>query len=285
MQATIVEITPTNSNGILHMFSGGEVHVKIGQQFKGIPIRGNAFILKCTDYTMNGFMQIALANEVFRRLGASHLTLFYPYFPYARQDRVMTEGEPFSLRVFCEMVNNLNLDKVIIHDPHSDVTPALIRNCTVIPQDSLARIVLPGELLDGGNDVFFCAPDAGAFKKLSKLIADDSRIVIGTKHRDPSTGKITGTRVLTDYNLLDKTVVIVDDICDGGRTFIELAKELKSTHAVSKVILYVTHGIFSQGFPPVFEHIDEIYTTDSFWDTYGPLGAEAAQRLHVRRIG
>ena len=33
------------------------------------------------------------------------------------------------------------------------------------------------------------------------------------------------------------------DICDGGRTFIELAKVLKDNGA-KRVTLYVTHGIF-----------------------------------------
>ena len=54
----------------------------------------------------------------------------------------------------------------------------------------------------------------------------------------------------------------VDDICDGGRTFIELGKVLRAKGA-SKLVLSVTHGIFSRGPALVFEMFDAIYTTDS----------------------
>ncbi len=60
-----------------------------------------------------------------------------------------------------------------------------------------------------------------------------------------------------------KYCVIVDDICDGGRTFIELAKTLKEGGA-QRVVLYVTHGIFSKGIYPLEKYIDEVYTTNSF---------------------
>ena len=62
----------------------------------------------------------------------------------------------------------------------------------------------------------------------------------------------------------NKTFVIVDDICDGGRTFIELAKVIRKDYSKdSKIVLIITHGIFSKGFETVFEHVDEVYTTNS----------------------
>lgn len=83
------------------------------------------------------------------------------------------------------------------------------------------------------------------------------------KARNVQTGEITGTEVYGDVK--DKVVLIIDDICDGGRTFIELGKVLKERGA-SKVILYVTHGIFSQG-KQVFEGIiDEVYAKHD-WTT------------------
>lgn len=59
------------------------------------------------------------------------------------------------------------------------------------------------------------------------------------------TGKILGTHVhATDLSGL--AAVITDDICDGGATFIGIAKELRRLNC-HKVVLYVTHGIFSKG--------------------------------------
>lgn len=231
------------------VFSGGEVHLKITEIDCDII---------CRDYTMNGFMAICEHNEVLRRKGLS-VRLTYPYFPYARQDRVMQENEPFSLKIFCDLLNAQGFTSVTIHDPHSDVTPALVNNCKIIPQWDLAKATLPQEYFDNH---LFVSPDAGAYKKLSKLVTDDSRIAIGVKNRD-SQGKITHTNVFSPTPIEGRDCVIVDDICDGGRTFIELAKTLKSKGAKS-VILYVTHGIFSNGFDELKKHIDRIHTTDSF---------------------
>jgi ribose-phosphate pyrophosphokinase len=55
--------------------------------------------------------------------------------------------------------------------------------------------------------------------------------------------------------------LIVDDICDGGATFVALARKLREAGAI-EVSLFVTHGIFSKG--KDLEGIDNIYTTGSF---------------------
>lgn len=235
------------------LFSGGEVHLKLTKLPPEIIM---------TDYTMNGFMALAEYVDIVRRHSSSYMiNITYPYFPYARQDRVMAGDEPFSLRVFCDLLNSLKLSQVTIWDPHSDVTPALINNCWVIPQWEIAKKCIPEEYFSSANSLFI-SPDAGAYKKLSKLIPDDRRIAIGVKHRDES-GKISGTNVFSVPPIEGKDCIIVDDICDGGRTFIELAKVLKAKGA-KKVILYVTHGIFSNGFLELDKYIDYIYTTNSF---------------------
>jgi ribose-phosphate pyrophosphokinase len=95
-------------------------------------------------------------------------------------------------------------------------------------------------------------------------------VVYCNKKRDPETGKLDGFSIY-DYdpnpNSNGTELLIVDDICDGGGTFVGLAKKLREAGA-KKVHLFVTHGIFSKGVP--LEGIDTIYTTDSFQpDTYG----------------
>lgn len=232
------------------IFSGGEVHVKVDKNAD--------FKLVCTDYTMNGFMSVCQHNEVLRRRGL-YTSLIYPYLPYARQDRIMQEDEPFSLKIFCDMINAQKFENVTIYDPHSDVVPALIDNCKVIPQWDIARWTMPTEYF---NERLFVSPDAGAYKKLSKLITDDQRIAIGVKKRNAE-GKITHTAVFSPTPIEGQDCVIVDDICDGGRTFIELAKALK-TRGARSVTLYITHGIFSQGVDVLRPYIDRIYTTNSF---------------------
>lgn len=241
------------------IYSGGEV------QLKKIELGSSKEVsITCLDYTMNGFMALAQCVEVLRRAGADHISLTYPYLPYARQDRVMDRGVPFSLKTFCNMLNALKLDVVKIYDPHSDVTPALINNCHVVHQHEIAWQVVPRILLTDPN-VLLVSPDAGAFKKVAQIRQHlPEKIAIGVKTRDVATGKITSTSVVSPHIPIEgRDCLIVDDICDGGFTFVALAKALRAQGARS-VYLYVTHGIFSKGFDELLSVIDEIYTTDSF---------------------
>ncbi len=242
-------------NSSYFKFSGGEVHTKVHNGISNITMK---------DYTMDGFMALAEIVETSRRnYGKNHsIKVCYPYFPYARQDRVMQRDEPFSLKIFCSLLNSLDLTEVIVYDPHSDVTPALINNCYVVPQHKLVKKIVPLQLLQDHN-VIIVSPDAGAYKKVSKLTSDDTRIALGSKYRN-SKGEITRTGISFDGDLTGKICLIVDDICDGGRTFIELAKVLKDKGA-KEVHLYVTHGIFSKGLNVLEESgITKIYTTSSF---------------------
>jgi ribose-phosphate pyrophosphokinase len=201
--------------------------------------------------------------------------LALPYVPFSRQDRCNNPGEAFSLKVFCDLINGLNFQYVMISDPHSDVTPALLNNCIVTPQwDLLAIPVLKGT---GGGHFYLVAPDAGALKKTHKLAQQFNTprfrgVIESSKIRDTKTGNITGTVVhasglIGNYTVGDQdvpmTYVMADDICDGGRTFIELAKELRSMGA-EKVQLYVTHGFFTKG-KQVFDGIiDHVYAWHDF---------------------
>ncbi|WP_406700158.1 ribose-phosphate pyrophosphokinase-like domain-containing protein [Singulisphaera sp. Ch08] len=78
-------------------------------------------------------IQLLLLDEILSRTHRSgRRTLVDPYFPYARQDRVMAHNEAFSLKAVSRLVNEMNFDRIVVCDPHSDVTPALIEGVEII---------------------------------------------------------------------------------------------------------------------------------------------------------
>ena len=79
-----------------------------------------------------------------------------------------------------------------------------------------------------------------------------------------------------------KDVYIVDDIVEGGRTFITLAKELRKQN-VGKVYLIVSHGVFSQGDKEMKEYLDGVFTTDSFVSVK-PVDHNFVQRIALCNI-
>lgn len=61
--------------------------------------------------------------------------------------------------------------------------------------------------------------------------------------------------------------MIIDDICDGGATFIDLARQLSKCDPKS-ITLFVTHGIFRNGTNDLYDAgITRIITTDSLPQT------------------
>jgi ribose-phosphate pyrophosphokinase len=236
--------------------SGFEPHIKIPKSSK---IKDDVMIT-CRFSNANDILTLLLANDAVRRIGAKKVTCFIPYLPFARQDRVMVEGEPFSIKVFASLINSCNFDRVLLFDVHSDVSTALINNSESIPNHSFVKEVLETKK----GDFAIISPDAGAYKKIFSLcqyLGHNGLLSLCNKHRDVATGNITSITCDTqDFNGMD--VYIVDDICDGGGTFVLLAKELKKRNC-GKINLVVSHGIFSKGIEAL-EGIDHIYTTNSF---------------------
>lgn len=252
-------------------FPVGEMQVTVGEVSELVRVYFT--------FTKNeDIIELLLFCDAATRQGNTLDQLFMNYVPFSRQDRCNNPGETFSLKVFCDLINMLKFNEVIIRDPHSDVTPALLNHCTVIPQwNGLAGLIhqhVP-------TPYYLVAPDAGALKKTHKLGQLLSRpgpwrgaiymgVIESSKERDTHTGEITGTVVhasglistVTEGDLdVPITYVIADDICDGGRTFIELAKELRGMGAL-KIHLYVTHGFFTKG-KDVFDGIiDAVYALD-----------------------
>lgn len=189
------------------------------------------------------------------------IQLFMDYLPYARQDRVCVEGESLSVKVVADFINSLKFTAVYCKDIHSAVGVALLDNLQHVPQYEACRAIV--NYCRPENTVLI-SPDAGAEKKtfdFAKNLGYTS-IVRASKQRELSTGKITSTTLIdTLYGYTAKEFLIVDDICDGGRTFIELAKAIKadSCYKDEKISLLVTHGIFSAGLLPFDGFVDKIY--------------------------
>jgi len=224
---------------------------------------------------------ILCATAALRNLGVKTIHLYVPYFLGARSDRQFEDGGINYLKdVICPIINSQNYETVTIVDAHSDVLEACIHNYRKIDNIKLVKFALTDiDNTNGARErLILVSPDAGALKKMyhvSEHFGID-KMVIANKHRDIKTGKITHTEVpgLTQEPG-SKNFVIIDDICDGGRTFLEIAKTIRKEREDSvfndKIYLVVTHGIFSAGFSELKNWIDGIYCTNSVKDVDNEL--------------
>jgi ribose-phosphate pyrophosphokinase len=109
-------------------------------------------------------------------------------------------------------------------------------------------------------------------------------VITCTKIRD-NDGKLTKTHIPLS-NLGNKKLVIIDDICDGGATFLNIAKTIKE-HYVGvdepKIYLIVTHGIFSKGFNELNKYFDGIYCTNSYNNLTDKNGTSCPESEKVKQ--
>lgn len=199
---------------------------------------------------------IHLASLKYLLSGHKHLHI--PYLPYARQDKELNNSSTFNLRIFADFLNNLNFNLITSVDVHNLITTdVLIKNFKNIEVINLIKKAKSYILTD--NIVF---PDVGAEKRYGFM---GLGTICCSKVRDQKTGQILKHEVYQiDEVKKAKRILIVDDICDGGATFISITKMLKEINPELFIDLYVTHGIFSKGKQILYDTgIQNIYCTNS----------------------
>lgn len=166
-----------------------------------------------------------------------------PYLPYARMDRIKEEKQFFSLKYVADFINSLGFEKVIINDAHSDVSLSLINN--VKNNDMITRILTEEFMKDHNvSNCVVCFPDKTAVKRYGHLSNYFHGAISIEKVRDFNTGKLLSfdLKVLSDNSDFDnKEVVIIDDICSYGGTFIGAIEEMKKYWKLDGFHLIVSH--------------------------------------------
>lgn len=240
----------------------------------------------------NSFKDLELiiaAKQLLNHLHVKEVHLYTPYLLGARSDRAFSDTEnSYLVEVIAPVLNLQEFESITVIDVHSDVAQACIKNLIVEDNLKLVRFALtdlyihqhpttqiPAEaLLDRYRLV---SPDGGSLKKIYKIadkIGYTEDVLCCSKSRDTE-GKLSKIRVpSTTPEELSKDMIIIDDICDGGRTFTNIATQIHERRIgpngpakPGKTHLVVTHGIFSNHIAPLFTgHIDGVYTTNSVKD-------------------
>lgn len=239
---------------------------------------------------LNNWLDLELiicAANALSKLGVTNIHLYTPYLLGARSDRQFQEGgNSYLVDIIAPQLNRTIKDangvirnlfsSITVLDVHSNIAPACINNLKMIDNSQLVKYaIMNSSHFPGGDkkdpDFILVSPDAGASHKIVKLaekISYTGDIITCSKERDKD-GKLTKTVVPYNNELgtTDKDLIIIDDICDGGKTFINIAKEIKKSGMFyGKIYLIVTHGVFSAGFNELLKYFDGIYCTNSYSD-------------------
>lgn len=252
------EVTVTEIPFLHWLFPAGEVGVKLNVKSSKT---SEIYLVKITGkVNLNNCMVALQLNDSIRSQSPQAVVKLYcPYFPYARQDRYFS-GESKAVNIFASILASKHWDCVLTLDLHSDSAFAAALEafgCSSFvntPQGEGFLEFCENKKIEITPELTFVAPDKGASTKIYKvaknnpvLILEKSRTGIGEVLHCPPVTCIKGS------------AIIVDDICDGGATFLSAARTLRSTQPeLDKLYLYVSHGIFSKGLEELSKRFDKI---------------------------
>ena len=235
-----------------HHFGAGELNIKLE------PIEGNVDIT--WNYEHDGELFTIACIRHYYVDKRCFLTM--PYLPHARMDRVKNPEDVFTLQTFASFINSLVFEKVRVLDAHSNVGIALIHRCeNMSPKEHIQRVI---DKL-GYNKYCLCLffPDEGAQKRYGEMFPE-YRQAFGIKKRNWETKKIEGYMIVGQEHITNSHVLIIDDICSYGNTFIKAAEAVNEVGAEG-VSLYITHceECINKGNVFTSNLFDNVFTTDS----------------------
>lgn len=221
--------------------------------------------------------EFVLLNYIVKHLRSKKIekiNLIMPYIPNARMDRVKDPSDVFTLKYFAEMLNDLKFNSVTVLDPHSNVSTALIDNIVITtPDEMIAKVIFDIRKRECTINPFLFYPDEGASKRYAGSF--NLPHAFGLKIRDWNTGNlgdnITIYGNIPDNDLKKRPVLIIDDICSRGGTFIRAAKALREYNA-GPIYLFVSHleDNVHTGDLLTGGYVQRIYTTNSIYRANDP---------------
>jgi ribose-phosphate pyrophosphokinase len=246
-------------------YPGGEWQVRLKGPVTADHVRVIARLQNAADILKLALLKNAIGNKPYTEL-------ILPYLPYSRADRAFVPNDCVGLDAFGSVINSMAWDAVVTLDAHNHIAAVTyIAALLDVPADLfIQRAIVEFAHKHQAKRITVLFPDEGArlrYYVLPPIIGSNLEIIeLDVKQcekvRNPADGKL----LYFDLPPLDNSqpAIIVDDICDGGGTFVGIAQKA----GVLNLGLYVTHGIFSRSLEVLFSYFDHIYTTDSFRTDY-----------------
>lgn len=253
-------------------FATPETNVRL-KGSNAVPITDEVIIKKCINW--EDVMHLLAADSILTRNNI-YVRWYIPYKPFARQDRTTALSHANESELLETILGRQ--DRFIFLDVHSDKHS--FGQC--IDQFTPIKFYNPfgnqkfSDLYDWVPGFHLIVPDKGAQIKIPSNFIYCQRATFCEKQRDPITGKLSGfvvPEIKTKFPL-----VLIDDICDGGGTFIGIAEQLQKYRTKNKLILYVTHGLFTKGVNELLEYFDRIVTTNS---VFVPIAMQSSGGVEV----
>ena len=199
-------------------------------------------VYRSLDRPNEKLVELMLAAEAWRRLGAQRLVLVAPYLPYMRQDQAFAPGQAISQRAVGKLLSAC-FDRVVtvaahLHRTH-DIASAFPR---IEAQNLSPAAALATYIGWRANDPVIVGPDAEA-SPLAGAVAERLSAPWFSLSKIRSGDRNVEVSMPPDAAVEGRCVVLVDDICSSGATLVRAVELLKRAGA-AEVCVTVVHALF-----------------------------------------
>ncbi len=208
---------------------------------------------------MVGLYQVLTAIDAMYR--GSYVTLVVQTVPDQRADRAEVSGMSIPAQATAALLAGTNVETIILYDPHSPVFVAylreffdetiIVKNVDVLFNEKASEL--------SREPTHIVAVDAGAIER-AHAVAGLYNIPVIYMDKVRENGRIIGHEItaFSEAPNHESVVWIVDDLCDGGATFISAANALAERFEYEELNLYVTHGLFSKSKSELYNYFDKV---------------------------
>ena len=198
-------------------------------------------LFRSLDRPNHKLVELLLAAETARRLGAREVTLVAPYLCYMRQDQAFRPGQAISQAIIGRFLAGL-CDTLITVDPHLHRVHELHAAVPARRAIALSAAPLIGRFLaERCERPLLLGPDAESeqwVRQAAEAIGAD--YVVASKLREGD----TQVRIqLPDQDYQGRHLVLVDDMASTGHTLMGAAAQLLARGA-ARVDAACTHALF-----------------------------------------
>jgi len=240
----------------IQKFSDGEMSPFFKESVRGCDV----FLINSTFAPSDNLLELLLMIDAAKRASAKYVTVVIPYFGYARQDRKDRPRVAIAAKLVANLISAAGADRIMTCDLHA----GQIQGFFDIPVDHLdgSYIFVPyvrGLELD---NLLIASPDVGGTKRARAFAKHfEVDMVVIDKYRKRA-NEVASMQVIG--NVVDKDIVLVDDLIDTGGTIAKASIVLKEEGARS-VRAIATHPILSGNAYENIENsaLEELVVTDT----------------------
>ncbi len=253
-------------------FSDGEFAVSFEESVRGCDV----FLVQSTFPNSDNLMELLLMIDAAKRASAKSIIAVVPYFGWARQDRKDKPRVSIAAKLVSDLLTTAGIDRLITMDLHADQIQGFFN----VPVDHLysSSVFVPYIESLKLEDMVIASPDVGGAKRANGY-AKYFHCPLVLCHKQRMKANVVANMTIIG-DVVDKDVVLVDDMIDTAGTICKAADLMKERGARS-VRCLSSHALMSG---PAVERVnasalEEVIFTDSI-----PFDSARCEKVSVISI-